>query len=720
MAGPIKNPQVTQQQKTHIDLYDVADFLFGVKSIERIAKGEGSWGDLINVGVSAATFFIPPAKLFKLSSNALNVVAKNAEKTIANDAVSEAAKRAAQRTLDNATAIKRGAVTEEEIIAFKNKLNKISPERTVPTKARLLEDTGKVLPEKKYTRTPEQDLPDDVMPQEIDPLQEVEDFTNTQRVKYRDRATGYETVPKEVRLRRQAEAAGRYDKTKFTPEEIQDRIDNLRPDELELLKGKSRAEVEDYVRGGQYTNEEIEQSVKELIAWNKKRGIETDEFVKDTVGAYKGYKNSGEPIPDYIQKDINKILEMRKGQRIADQVEKELPTELPKEAKIRYEQDIETGKSKAVIDEWEDDWLKNSIPADAYDNLTVTQKNNITRSAELKYQITKLRNFSNKTKKDIEKYGNANSPDFNSAKLSKAEKKLAKEEKRLSIYTKQFNQIRLDKTDQEIATRIYDKLKQESLGKSKNKLGETASDFGTTRRIAETAKQLPNKSEVSSKPPAAIFSEANQKAKEAAAREDMFTYGGLYELPSKLDVTIHSGMAEGADTIWAIEADKLGIKTIGHSFKEHSVRGTRPKLETRNVLSKEQLKEADVALKKANQTLKRPTENLSEYVRDLFRRNYYQVKDSEAVIAVGKILPEGKLVDGGTGWAVQMGIDMNKQVYVYDQTTNLWAKWSGTKFQKLDGLPPKFKDFAGIGSRNITDKGKTAIKDYLAQFTKGN
>lgn len=109
MAGPIRDPQVTQQQETKssgLGLIEVADFLFGVKSIERIAKGEGSWGDLINVGVTAATFFIPPAKLLKLSGSSLNKVIAASEKVIASDTASVAAKRAAQSTLDNANKIK--------------------------------------------------------------------------------------------------------------------------------------------------------------------------------------------------------------------------------------------------------------------------------------------------------------------------------------------------------------------------------------------------------------------------------------------------------------------------------------------------------------------------------------------------------------------------------------------------------------------------------------
>ena len=182
---------------------------------------------------------------------------------------------------------------------------------------------------------------------------------------------------------------------------------------------------------------------------------------------------------------------------------------------------------------------------------------------------------------------------------------------------------------------------------------------------------------------------------------------------SSSDITIHSGMAVGADTAWAEAANEAGIKTIGHSFKGHGS-GKRPALETRNELTDAQLKEADVHLKKANKTLNRNM-NQDNFVLNLLRRNYYQVKDSEAVIAVSKIKPgtKGKIVEGGTGWAVQMGIDMGKPVYVFDQRHKVWAKWTGETFEKIEGLPPKFKTFAGVGSREISEDGKQAIKEYI-------
>jgi hypothetical protein len=107
MASGIKDPQQFAPKKTNLDIYDVADFLFATKSLGRIAQGKGSWGDLVDVGVTAATFFVPPAKLLKLTGPTLDLVIKNAGKAIEHEATSVAAKRAAQKTLDDALAVKR-------------------------------------------------------------------------------------------------------------------------------------------------------------------------------------------------------------------------------------------------------------------------------------------------------------------------------------------------------------------------------------------------------------------------------------------------------------------------------------------------------------------------------------------------------------------------------------------------------------------------------------
>jgi hypothetical protein len=80
---------------------EIGDFLFATDTIAKIAKGEGTWSDAALVGVTAASFFIPPAKLLQLSTKALNAARIAAIKTTANEAASVAARRAAQRTVDS-------------------------------------------------------------------------------------------------------------------------------------------------------------------------------------------------------------------------------------------------------------------------------------------------------------------------------------------------------------------------------------------------------------------------------------------------------------------------------------------------------------------------------------------------------------------------------------------------------------------------------------------
>lgn len=82
--------------------YEIADFLFGIRSIEKIAKGEGSWGDLVNVGVTAATFLIPPAKLAMLGKGALRKVVKETTVVQASNVLPPAAARALTNTVKNA------------------------------------------------------------------------------------------------------------------------------------------------------------------------------------------------------------------------------------------------------------------------------------------------------------------------------------------------------------------------------------------------------------------------------------------------------------------------------------------------------------------------------------------------------------------------------------------------------------------------------------------
>lgn len=174
-------------------------------------------------------------------------------------------------------------------------------------------------------------------------------------------------------------------------------------------------------------------------------------------------------------------------------------------------------------------------------------------------------------------------------------------------------------------------------------------------------------------------------------------------------IICHSGGAIGSDTIFEIESNKYGVKTNAYSYKT-KYHTSNNKVE----ISEEDYQEGISKIIQANTTLKRY--GIHKFM-NLLARNWAQVKYSEQIFAIGRILqPNQKIqkgyankskievVDGGTGYSVQMSIDSNKDVYVFDQDQNVWFRWSYiiSKFIPTKELPIITSDnFAGIGTREI-------------------
>jgi len=188
----------------------------------------------------------------------------------------------------------------------------------------------------------------------------------------------------------------------------------------------------------------------------------------------------------------------------------------------------------------------------------------------------------------------------------------------------------------------------------------------------------------------------------------------------KLDLTkltCHSGGAEGADTAFEKISEKYNIKVNAYSYKT-----ARHKSKNKVEISEEDFKQGCAEIAKANKTFQRW--GYEKYI-NLLARNWSQVKYSNQIFAIATILKPGEkndknyynkgrydIVDGGTGWAVQMGINHGKEVFVFDQNKNKWFRWSyaALKFMELR-TPPKitYQNFAGIGTRNLNENGQKAI-----------
>jgi hypothetical protein len=181
----------------------------------------------------------------------------------------------------------------------------------------------------------------------------------------------------------------------------------------------------------------------------------------------------------------------------------------------------------------------------------------------------------------------------------------------------------------------------------------------------------------------------------------------------------HSGGASGADTYWETIGDNYGVKTKAYSYKT-KYHTTDNKVEISDTDYEEGVKE----ITKANRVLSRY--GIHKFM-NLLARNWSQVKYSDEVFAIGTIVEPGKkgskgfynksefqVVDGGTGYAVQMAINNGKFVYVFDQDKDKWFRWSYTSLKFIEVTKPlkiSYENFAGIGTREIKPNGIKAIEE---------
>jgi len=185
------------------------------------------------------------------------------------------------------------------------------------------------------------------------------------------------------------------------------------------------------------------------------------------------------------------------------------------------------------------------------------------------------------------------------------------------------------------------------------------------------------------------------------------------------NITLHTGGAEGSDQYFEKLATERNIlvKAYSHKTKYHN---SPNKVE----ISEEDYLEGVSRVNTANKTLNRW--GISRYM-NLLARNWAQVKYSSQIIAIGEIVNSGQKtpkgycrskyqsVNGGTGYAVQMGVDNRKEVFVFDQVKKEWFRWSyvSLNFVKCDCPKISYKDFAGIGTRELNEFGKGAIDEVF-------
>jgi hypothetical protein len=519
------NTQMVPPEKGTQYYAEIGDFLFATKSIEKLASGKGGWGDAAMVGITAASFTVLPAKLLALPAVALMKVIKASQKVVINPVASVTTKRIAQKTLDDAIDVyhskPQGRFSKDlpSDTIFPEAGFQV-PDRTVATAAKRAEDAG--MGQKPLSRvstaedeadairtatarTPSKKA-DDQIGEELDTFnrnpdlkQEADDLLNSRDPGYLERGSTkdvkkYVKKPKELSDLRDAQKVSKYDQVKWSQSQIDDAISRLTPEERVLLKGKNKLEVEDYVRGGQYTDAEIASSLRSLQKWNESAAkkninevLDEYELLARAVKSQKINPNLYTPADikradlalQQIKKDfITKFESSRKGKEILKLVDDTIPENLPKEAKIRYDESVDdfgnaSGTGLGKFDEWQDVTevsvgrgpMTTSvrpkpivIPRDLKSRSVAVDK-----AAVVKAEIDRLTNF-NKNNSILIRDGNAaNLKQIGKKNLTPSERKVdwVKEHERLTARM-EYNQKLIEELEREYKslTKLFSQAKR--------------------------------------------------------------------------------------------------------------------------------------------------------------------------------------------------------------------------------------------------------------------
>lgn len=180
-----------------------------------------------------------------------------------------------------------------------------------------------------------------------------------------------------------------------------------------------------------------------------------------------------------------------------------------------------------------------------------------------------------------------------------------------------------------------------------------------------------------------------------------------------MENTCLSGGAYGADLHWGNLARKAGHVVIHWSFEGHN--SIAPKNELIQ-LTKKQLSEAEASVFRAAKSLRKHPPK-SEFPCNLIYRNFYQVATADRLYAVASI--QDNIVQGGTGWAVQMFVDRypnsTAEAYVYCQLADQWYEMVVGKWVEADYVPKPYGTWAGVGTRDLTPEGLAAMNRLFTQ-----
>jgi len=200
-----------------------------------------------------------------------------------------------------------------------------------------------------------------------------------------------------------------------------------------------------------------------------------------------------------------------------------------------------------------------------------------------------------------------------------------------------------------------------------------------------------------------------------------------------------SGGAQGADVAWARSAAATGCTVKVQSFSGHKM-PPHPVKTSVVQLSASDMQAAQKPLTEAARQLGKGAPKSGNYIYNLLARNYSIARSVEAMYAVARLSSLAPLngavgVDSGTGWACQLFANLLSShdgpmpLFVFNTSSSPAQGWYQCHATRNAGMrrltwqacplplhPSTFRTFAGVGSRDLSPDGETAI----AQIMKAN
>jgi hypothetical protein len=179
------------------------------------------------------------------------------------------------------------------------------------------------------------------------------------------------------------------------------------------------------------------------------------------------------------------------------------------------------------------------------------------------------------------------------------------------------------------------------------------------------------------------------------------------------DCILYSGAAGGAESEFGAAAERHGVEEVNFTFEGHNDtrrRGIR-------VLTSTELKHGDVSLAYLSRLMHRRYPDTPLF-KKVLQSIWHQVNHGQEIYVIGKILADDT-VKGGTGWGAEFAKLCNKPLFVFDQDRSEWMRWTGDAWEPVRDPVIQHPEFAGTGTRFLTESGRAAIEGLFARTFRG-